>query len=201
MKSKLSIILIIIGIIVLLFSFYLTFNNNKINNKKDEEEQKVDASIYKIERILFYKENNGKLVEIEEGEEKFGYIDLSISNSDYIQEKNEDNYDWKLTFNHKSNKYKLEISLDNGKYMTYKDIEDYYKSKYSFIDINSDYKVNDTKVLKQEYSITDYKYLDYIYLYKNGFYIKYTFIASQDYNFNYDEIEKILSFNVKERLL
>ena len=45
------------------------------------------------------------------------------------------------------------------------------------------------------------KHLEYYYLYKSGLYIEYSFEAKKNYNYNYQELEKLFSFEIKEQQL
>ena len=171
-------------------------NDTKDNDKNINEKLET----YLIERVFFYKEVDGKIVDWTDEIEARGYINYSINISDYDIENNEDN-NYEITFNKKNKEYKLIVSLENGKFLTLKDIEDNYKSKFVFIDTDSSYKVKDINVLKVEYKAGENNYLEYLYLHKNGLYIKYSFIGDSDYKFDYKEVEKLLNFDVKDRTL
>jgi hypothetical protein len=67
---------------------------------------------------------------------------------------------------------------------------------YENVDTKDNYKIDNKDFLKVEYVHDNKKHIDYYYLYDNGMYVSVSFEANMDYVFNYDEIEKLLEFDI-----
>ena len=154
-----------------------------------------------LERAGFYKNNNGKLVERDfDDNDLTYYLDYIISASDYKEVESVDSDNNTISFSNVNGSYTMTILLDNGNYLSLKDIEQTNSKSYNIISINDNYTLNNKTLLKQEYTYNDSKYLEYYYLNNLGFYVKYQFKANNEYTYNYDEIEKLLNFELKENI-
>lgn len=183
--------------------------NTERVTKSDESNGDLKVT---LEKSKYYKEveENGtkKIVEIEENEERIYYVDYSISSKDYSEVLDNPDDLGTITFEKNNKDYTLNIQLDGLKVLTNHDIVEYYKEHfeinkvaYQNYKVDENYKVGNKTLLKQEYIFGYEKYVEYYYIYKNGFFIKVTFKAKPDYNFDYDEIEKLLDFDIVEKTL
>ena len=201
-NKKISLVLIAIGLVIILVALLFTFNNKKSGDNPKESK----TLNYNLERAMFYKEveKDGKKVisELDEGDlESVCSLSYSLQGNDYTETSFDMDNPYIVEFKSKKDDHKLTVMLDSGFFVTYHDIVESDKNNYDKIEVNEDYKIGNTNVLRKEYSIFKVNHLEYYYLYKNGFYIKYAFEAKEDYKFDYDSLEKLLSFDVKEQSL
>ena len=207
MKSILSKTLIIVGILIIAIGLSLTFLNknnasdNKDNEQKEEakEEPGIKDKVYSMERPFYYKEVNGKIVERSDSDyERSASIDYSIHVNNFVEESFDTNLKHTLIVKNIKDNYKLTISIDSNKFMNYHDIVLTNDKDYGITNINEKYKVGDKTVLKQEYPLGQNEVLEYYYLFKNGLYIEYKFEFDINATINYEEVEKLLNFDLKE---
>ena len=176
-----------------------------ISIKDNDQEYKTEEvndnySKYTIENSCFY-----KLEEVD-GEKKFVFrteedvdvryaLDILFDAFKYqvTSDSEETNI---LTLKQKDDNYTFNIKLFSSDYDSRIKVIQYSYMGYENIDIKDDYRIDNKDFLKVEYVHENKKHIDYYYLYDNGMYVSASFEANMDYVFNYDEIEKLLEFDI-----
>ena len=176
-----------------------------ISIKDNDQEYKTEEvndnySKYTIENSCFY-----KLEEVD-GEKKFVFRTEEDADVRYALDIIFDAFEYQptgdneesniVTFKQKDDNYILKIKLFSSDYDSRIRIIQYSYMGYENVNIKDDYKVDNKDFLKAEYVHDDKKYVDYYYLYDNGMYVSVSFEANMDYVFDYDEIEKLLEFDI-----
>lgn len=200
-KKIVSLVLVAVGLVIIAISIALPLL------KKDKATTEEDKDlVYNLEKSLFYKEieNDGKkeIVDIDEDDfETNCFFTITIPGKYYKETKFDKDNPYFVKLVNKEDKFTFDVTLDSGKFLDYHDIVVSDTNEYEKIDIKEDYEVGNTKVLRKEYVVDGKKHLEYYYLYKSGLYIEYSFEAKKNYNYNYQELEKLFSFEIKEQQL
>jgi len=174
----------------------------KSNNEKyTKEEMYGSYSNYRLECSSDYK------IEEVDGVEQFVYttyndpevtfaLNLLIDGIEYQNLDNDEEFNSSMRFKQKDDKYTFKIALHSSKAKTNIEIIQYSYMGYENVDIKDNYRIDNRDFLKVEYVRDGKKHIDYYYLYDNGMYVTAMFEANEDYIFNYQEIEKLLEFDI-----
>lgn len=170
------------------------------NQEYKREEVNDNYSKYTIENSCFYKveevDGEKKLVFRTEDDADVRYaLDILFDTFEYQIISNNEEFN-SLTLKQKDDNYTLKMKLFSSDYQSRLRIIQYSYMGYENVDTKDNYKIDNKDFLKVEYVHDGKKYVDYYYLYDNGMYVSISFEANEDYVFNYDEIEKLLEFDI-----
>lgn len=177
----------------------ISIKSNKEEYSKNE--LYAEYSKYTIQKSCIYKieESNGEkqfVFRTEDDPDVVYALDLLIDGFEYQKIENDNNSDSSISFKQIDDNYSFKVSLGSDDYKTNMEVIQYLYMEYENVDIKDNYRIDNKDFLKVEYVRDGKKHIDYYYLYDSGMYVSALFEANEDYVFNYQEIEKLLEFDI-----